>query len=152
VKGFLQVVSLFCLPVAIVIWQELYTGSAGYLQTFGSEASRYVALGISVVTALLCLHTPLRLWRRFDAMSLRLLCLTVALVTFWVAVRLATSGRLSNAPLTNSLFVFLIPIAMYALLRHFLFRWARAEFADAAGEEGRTPEDNFHQKDEHGNS
>ena len=30
-----------------------------------------------------------------------------------------------------SLAVFLIPVIMYALLSHFLFKWSRAEFVDA---------------------
>ena len=135
-KGFLQVVSLFGLPVAIVIWYDLYTNSGAYLQTYGSKASRYVAIGIYLVTAFLCLHTPLRLWRRFDAMSLRIFCLTGALVTFWVSVRLATSGRVGEAALMKTAFVFLIPIATYVALNHFLFKWSRAEFVDAAGGAG----------------
>ena len=154
-KGFLQVLSLFGLPVAIVIWYDLYTKTGGYLQTFGSEASRYVALGIYLVTAFLCLHTPLRLWRRFDAMSLRVFCLTVSLVIFWVSVRLSSSGRLGEAPLMKSLLVFLIPVVMYALLTHFLFKWSRHEFAGAPAqevEEGAEQAGNPEQTDEHGNS
>ncbi|MGI9240783.1 MAG: hypothetical protein ACR2RV_08275 [Verrucomicrobiales bacterium] len=154
-KGFLQVLSLFGLPVAIVIWSDLDTKTGGYVQSFGSEASRYVALGIYLVTAFLCLHTPLRLWRRFDAMSLRLFCLTVSLVMFWVSVRLSTSGRLGDAPLIKSLLVFLIPVGMYALLTHFLFKWSRHEFSGAPGqkiEEGDALAGNPEKTDEHGNS
>jgi len=154
-KGFLQVVSLFGLPLAVVIWYDLYSNSGAYMQTYGSEASRYVALGIYLVTAFLCLHLPLRLWRRFDAMSLRVFCLTGALVTFWVAVRLATSGRLGDVAAMKSLLVFLIPVAIYPLLSHFLFKWSRAEFdgavdADPAVSGAETPTPTRDDEDEHG--
>ena len=155
-KVFLQVVSLFGLPIAVVIWYDLYSNSGAYLQTYGSEASRYVAIGIYLVTAFLCLHTPLRLWRRFDPMSLRVFCLTGALVTFWVAVRLATSGKVGEAPLMKTALVFLIPVAMYALLNYFLFKWSRSEFADStdpdsAGLEAGS-ETPTNTKDQHGDS
>ena len=94
-KRFFQVVSLFCLPVAVVIWHELYTESGTYLQSFGSEASRFVASG-SPGDGIFCLHRRYGCGGRFDAMSLRLFCLTASLVTFWVAVRLAASGRVGK--------------------------------------------------------
>ena len=153
-RGFLQVVSLFFLPVAVLIWHDLYTKTGAYLQSYGAESSRYVALGIYLVTAFLCLHLPLRLWRRFDAMSLRLFCLTTSLVTFWVAVRLATSGRLGEAPLMKTALVFLIPVGMYALLSHFLLRWAKVELAGAAGAGAAEPVEtsDIPTTDKHGNS
>ena len=130
-KGFLQVVSLFGLPLAVVIWYDLYANTEAYQFSFNLRASRPMAIGIHLITAFLCLHTPLRLWRRFDAMSLRLFCLTFALATFWVAVRLVSSGRVDQAPLLKSVAVFLVPVIVYSLLSIFLFKWSRGEFETA---------------------
>ena len=149
-RGFLQVVSLFGLPLAVLIWYDLYHNSGAYMQTYGSKASRMVAIGIYLTTAFLCLHLPLRLWRRFDAMSLRLFCVTVSLAIFWVIARLATHGWLGDTPLLKTAVVFLIPVLSYPLLSHFLFKWSRAEFTDdkAEGEQPQTePSD-----EQHGNS
>lgn len=131
-KSFLQVVSLFGLPLAVVIWYDLIAKTGGYLQTYGSEASRYLALSIYVVMAFLCMHTPLRMWRRFDAVSLRFFCLTGALASFWLVMRLAASDRmgLGDLGVMKSPLVFLIPVVMYPLLSHYLFKWSRAEFVD----------------------
>ena len=126
-KGFLQVVSLFCVPLALVIWYDLFKNTAAYQFTFDFRASRPIAIGIHLLTAFLCLHTPLRLWRRFDELSLKLFCLTIALVMFWVVVRLATSGRLDEAPIFKTVAIFVVPIFVYPLLSYFLLRWSRSE-------------------------
>jgi len=128
VKGFLQVVSLFGVPLAIVIWYDLFTNTPAYQFTFNFSASRPVAIGIHLVTAFLCLHLPLRLWRRFDAFSLRLFCLSGSLVLFWVVVRLVSSGRLENVPVMHTIIIFLVPIITYPILRYFLFKLASPEF------------------------
>jgi hypothetical protein len=148
-KTFLQVVSLFGLPLAAVIWYDLYANTEAYQFSFNLRASRPVAIGIHLVTAFLCLHTPLRLWRRFDAMGLRLFCLTLSLAAFWVAVRLASSGRVDHAPLLKSVAVFLIPLINYPLVSLFLFKWSRGEFVTAANPDSskQTNDD-----DDHGDS
>ncbi|MFT4547996.1 MAG: hypothetical protein ACI8XO_003185 [Verrucomicrobiales bacterium] len=133
-KGFLQVLSLFGIPLAIVIWYDLINNTEGYQLIYTFKASRPLAIGIHLVTAFLCLHTPLRLWRNFNPMTLRLFCLTVSLAIFWIAVRLASSGRVEQAPILKSMAVFLIPIILYAALSHFLFKWSRDEFVDLEAE------------------
>ena len=130
-KGFIQVASLFGIPLAIVIWYDLIANSQGYQVIYNFKASRPLAIGIHMVTALLCLHTPLHLWRRFDALNLRKFCLTAALATFWVAVRLSSSGRADHAVLLKSALVFCIPIAVYFALSSVLFRLCRNEFDQA---------------------
>ena len=127
-KGFLQVASLFGIPLAIVIWYELLTNSQGDQFIYNFKASRPIAIGIYIITAFLCLHTPLHLWRRFDLLNLRKFCLTAALASFWVAVRLSTSGRIDQAVLLKSALVFFIPLIVYFALSAILFRLCRNEF------------------------
>ena len=139
-RGFLQVVSLFGIPLALVIWYDLIRNTEAYMYRFDFAASAWVAAGIHVVTAFLCLHTPLWLWRSFDAMTLRRFCLTAALASFWIAARLVSSGRAMTIPILDSAAIFLIPVVVYFILSYFLFKWCRQELdgGGAGGEAGGT--------------
>ena len=132
-KGFIRVASLFGIPLAIVIWYDLMTNSQAYQGIYSFKASLPLIVGIHIITALLCLHTPLHLWRRFDALNLRKFCLTVALATFWVAVRLSLEGEADHAVLLKSALVFFLPLITYFILSKLLFSLSRSEFDDVEG-------------------
>ena len=116
------------IPLAIVIWYDLFKNTEAHLYTFQFKASRPIAIGIHIVTALLCFHTPIWLWRRFDAMTLRRFCLTGALASFWILARLVSSGRAERVPILDSVAIFLVPVVVYFVLSFFLFKWCRDEF------------------------
>lgn len=130
-RGFLQVVSLFGIPLAVVIYYDFFKHTDAYMYRFDFEASSWIAIGMHVITALLCLHTPLWLWRRFDAMTLRRFCLTAAMASFWILARLVSSGRAMTIPVIDSAAIFLFPVVVYFVLSYFLFKWCRSEFEGA---------------------
>ena len=137
-RAFLQVVSLFGIPLALIIWYDFFKNTPAYMfHYFDIELSAWIAIGMHLITALLCLHLPLWLWRRFDASTLHRFCLTGAMASFWVVARLISSERI---PRNNSLLMVLIPVVVYFVLSFFLFKLCRPEFDSAEPELASQPD------------
>ena len=124
--------------MALVIWYDFFKNTDAYkFRFFDVEFSAWIAIGMHLITAFLCLHLPLWMWRRFDASTLHRFCLTGAMASFWVVARLISSGRV---PKIHSLLMVLVPVVVYFLLSFFLFKLCRPEFDGAEAELASQPD------------